>query len=123
MQKIDAPWADGMPADSFVSTAPTYEVGRYFNLFEEDFFDASKTNDTQSMKYYYFDPTCHGYPAGTDYPLLVFLHGASNALVGKTCVNYTGAEYFASPDYQADLGGAYILVPIANEYKDEEGNL
>lgn len=119
MQKIDAPWADKMPANSFVSTAPTYEVGRYFDLFDEDFFDASAITDGESMKYYFFDPTLHGYPKSRDYPLLIFLHGASNALVGKTCVNYTGAEYFASPGYQADLGGAYVLVPIANEYRDE----
>lgn len=122
MSNILIPWAADVPGNAFISQSPGYEVGRYLELFEEDLFDASKACPGQSIKYYFYDPTTHGYPAGGDYPLLTFLHGASNSFVGKTCINYTGAEYYASPDYQADINGAYILVPIANEYRDEQGH-
>ena len=108
------PWANELPEGSFVSYDPTYPTGKYFSRFKEDSF--------AGLKYYFYDPTEHGYPEKSDYPLLIFLHGTSNALVGELCINYSGAEMYASDSYQKDLGGAYILVPIANEYEDEEGN-
>lgn len=123
MDKRMIPWAEELPTDAFISEAPTYRVGAYFDLFEEGFFDAGEPECGISMKYYFYDPTNHGYPKTGSYPLLVFLHGASNALVGMTCINYTGAEYFASPEYQADLGGAYLLIPLANEHLNENNEL
>lgn len=116
------PWADEMPKDSFLSYYATYECGKYLSLFEQDLFE---TNDeiVKKLKYYFFDPTKHGYPKKKDYPVLIFLHGAGNSFVGDVCVNYTGAEYYASPEYQKDMGGAYLLIPIANEYKGEDGSL
>lgn len=121
MSRLTIPWESEMPEGSFISLSPGYETGKYLGLFEEDEFTAPDIPDGDSMKYYFFDPTRHGYPARADYPLLIFLHGAGNSFVGKTCVNYTGAEFFASPAYQADFGGAYILVPIANEYTNDDG--
>lgn len=109
------PWAKELPDGAFVSYDPTYPTGKYFSRFSEDSYEG--------MKYYFYDPTAHGYPEKKEYPLLIFLHGTSNALVGELCINYSGAEMFSSDDYQKDLGGAYILVPLANEYKDEDGKV
>lgn len=123
MSEFAIPWEKEVPQNAYISSAPGYEVGKYLDLFEEDRFDATGIENGQSMKYYFFDPTKHGYPEGGNYPLLIFLHGCSNSFVEKVCVNYAGAEYYASPEYQADFRGAYILVPIANEYRTEDGNV
>ena len=112
------PWADQIPEGSFISCAPTYQVGKLFDRFQKDWFTAS---DRTKMKYWFFDPTEHGFPQGKVYPVLVFFHGASNALEGDICINYTGAELYASDAYQKTMGGAYILIPVANEYRNEEG--
>lgn len=109
------PWADQIPEGSFISYTPTYRVGEYFNLF--------KSSKSSGMKYYFYDPTEHGYEKGKQYPLLTFLHGRSNALEGDICINYTGAEFYATEKYQSMLGGAYILIPIANEKRDENGRV
>lgn len=109
------PWTKELPDGAFVSYDPTYPTGKYFDRFKEDSYEG--------LKYYFYDPTEYGYPKKNDYPLLIFLHGTSNSLVGELCINYSGAEMYSSDDYQKDLGGAYILVPIANEYKDEDGNI
>ena len=125
------PWADEMPEGAFLSPGATYVCGRYFDRYERDCYvrkqprnaSAFQTSDTavQSMNYFFYDPTKHGYPRGKEYPLLIFLHGTGNSLVGDVCISYAGAEYYASENYQQDLGGAYILVPVANEYRDEDG--
>lgn len=112
------PWADQIPEGSFISCAPTYQVGKLFDRFQKDWFTAS---DGTKMKYWFFDPTEHGFPQGKVYPVLVFFHGASNALEGDICINYTGAELYASDAYQKTMGGSYILIPVANEYRNEEG--
>ena len=107
------PWADRIPEGAFITTEPTYPTGKYQHLFSKD--------EAFGLKYYYFDPTQNGFPKKSGYPLLIFLHGLSNALVGDLCINYTGAEMYASPKYQEALGGAYILIPVANEYTDDNG--
>ncbi|MBO4310514.1 MAG: hypothetical protein J5856_05550 [Lachnospiraceae bacterium] len=115
MERPTPPWINQIPEGAFVSYDPTYPTGKYFDRFERD--------EAAGLKYYFFDPTKHGYPKKKDYPLLIFLHGTSNALVGDLCINYTGAEMYASDEYQKDLGGAYILIPVANEYRDENENV
>ena len=55
--------------------------------------------------------------------MLIFFHGTSNALEGELCINYSGAEMYASDEYQKDLGGAYVLIPIANEVRGEDGRV
>lgn len=109
------PWAGEMPEGSFISYNPTYKVGEYFNLY--------KSGTAGKMKYYFFDPTEHGYAKGKSYPLLVFLHGRSNALEGDICINYTGAEFYATEKYQEAIGGAYVLVPLANEIREADGQV
>lgn len=111
--KITPPWANEMPEGSFISYAPTYKVGEYFDLY--------KTDNACGMKYYFFDPTENGFEKGKAYPVLIFLHGYTNSLEGDVCINYAGAEFFASPKYQKQLGGAYVLVPLANEKRNENG--
>jgi hypothetical protein len=112
-----APWIDEVPEGDFVTPYPTYEPGKYFDLFEKKYFE----KDGFRMKYYFFDPTKNGYDGKKKHPILIFLHGTSNSLVDDLCINYTGAELYASKNYQDTLGGAYILIPVANEYKDENG--
>lgn len=109
------PWADEIPEGSFISYSPTYKVGEYFSLF--------KSGNAAGMKYYFFDPTEHGYEKGKAYPVLIFLHGRSNALEGDICINYTGAEFYATEKYQKQIGGAYVLVPLANEKRNENGEV
>ena len=50
--------------------------------------------------------------------MLYVFHGAGCALRGITALNWSAAEYFASPEYQKKVGGAYIIVPLANETTD-----
>ena len=114
------PWADLIPKGSFISYAPTYKVGEYFNRFHKDVFKPSNFNN---LNYYYYDPTEHGFPKDKQYPLITFLHGATNALEGDVCINYTGAEFYSKESYQKTLGGAFLLIPLANEYRDQDGNV
>lgn len=118
-EAVKPAWASEIPEGAFISDSPTYEVGKYFSLFSKDIYKSVDENIKQ-IKYYFFDPTEHGYNSDGKYPLIVFLHGSGNSLVGDVCINYTGAEFFASEQYQKALGGAYLLIPIANEYRDEE---
>ncbi len=111
------PWAGEMEEGDFISTEPTYEVGKFFPLFQRDIY---KYISGMELKYYYFD-TVEKTNEQQKLPLLVFLHGAGNSLVGDTCINYAGAEFYASEKYQKSIGGAYILVPVANETRGEDG--
>ncbi len=115
-------WAVDMPKDSFLSYNVTYECGKYLSLFEQDIFQ-SQDEIVKTIKYYFYDPTKHGYPKNKSYPILIFLHGATNSFVGDMCINYSGAEHYATEEYQKSLGGAYLLIPIANEYRGDDGKL
>lgn len=107
------PWADEMPDGAKITYGPTFRVGDYFGHFHKDVFKGTTQGD---LKYFFYDPTEHGYPAGKEYPLIIFLHGVSNALEeDRVFVNYAGAEFFSTNEYQKDFGGAYLLVPAANE--------
>ena len=110
------PWANEIPEGSFISYSPTYKVGEYFDRFHKD-----SDPEVSGLSYYYYDPTEHGYEKGKKYPLVIVMHGTSNALEGDICINYAGAEFYSKDDYQKTLGGAYILVPLAPEYRDETG--
>ena len=112
-----ASWYPEVEKGDFISKNPTYECGHYFHLFHEGRFEY----DGVTLKYYWYDPREHGFKDNGKLPLLNFLHGTSNSLVGDLCINYTGAEFYASESYQKTMGGAYILIPVANEYEDENG--
>lgn len=114
------PWAQLVKEGMTVGEAPGYETGSYLDLFEERTFTAIDSS-VGDLRYYVYDPTRHGMRSDRQYPVLFALHGAGNALAGKVAVNYCGMELFASPEYQQQLGGAYIVCPMANEWRDEAG--
>lgn len=119
MSELYASWYDEVPGGDFISKAPTYKVGEYFDRFNT----GEYVSGERKMKYYWYDPREYGYADDGKLSLLTFLHGTSNALVGDVCINYTGAELYASDSYQETMGGAYILIPVANEYRDETGKV
>ncbi|MBO7639102.1 MAG: hypothetical protein J6S91_09015 [Treponema sp.] len=119
-EKVLPPWAGQIPQGDFISYEPTYKVGEYFSRFHKEYF---KPKDFEKLGYYFYDPTEHGFEKGREYPLLIFFHGYTNALAGDVCINYAGAEFYAKDEYQKALGGAYILIPLANEVRGEDGSV
>ncbi len=119
MGEFYAPWYDEIPEGDFISKGVTYECGTLLSLFHKD----SYSYDGITISYYWYDPRENGFPASGKYPLLSFFHGTSNSFVGDMCINYTGAERYASEAYQKTMGGAFILVPIANEYTGDDGRV
>lgn len=113
-------WAKYMRPEEFISYSVTYKGKIYYELFDEHVFHCGETGD---IRYYVYDPVKHGKPSDKKYPVLMFFHGASNALMGIDCIMCCGAEQFASPEYQEIMGGAYIVVPVANEKRNENGNI
>ena len=119
MSELYASWYDEIPDGDFISKAPTYKVGELFVRFHK----GEYTKGDVTLKYYWYDPREFGAVDDGKITLLTFLHGTSNSLVGDVCINYTGAELYASDSYQRSLKGAFILIPVANEYRDEEGKV
>ncbi len=95
---------------------PTHTDNSYecMLLFDEHI-HLSADERISSMKYYLYDPIAHGAEADKEYPLIVIFHGANNGKEGAMCTAYTDCSVYAGPEYQALLGGAYILFPKANE--------
>lgn len=113
-------WAELLLEGDFISYLPSYSGRIYSDLFDEFTFPCEETGD---ITYYVYDPVKHGGSTKREYPVLLFLHGATNALDGKACIGYCGGEMFASPQYQWEMDGAYIVVPLANEKLDGDGKL
>jgi 8-oxo-dGTP pyrophosphatase MutT (NUDIX family) len=115
-----APWAGDIPEGDFVTPYPTYPTGKILDKFaKHEFEDASGVK----LKYYTYDPTEHGFSKDGKYPVLIFFHGTSNSFVDDLCINYTGAELYGTDKYQEEMGGAYIIVPVANEYRGDDGRV
>ena len=102
-----------------MSFDPSCTASKDFDLFEKYTFVLGSF----SMDYYLYDPIAHGADPEQTYPLLTFFHDATSSLNSELCVNYCGGEYFASREYQLKCGGAYILIPMANEVRQENGEL
>jgi len=118
-------WAKYMKENEFISYLPSFQGGAYLDEFEEHLCqNEGQPAPYNQMTYYLFHPmNCDSEPA-KKYPLLIFIHGATNALDGRKCIGHSGAEMFASPEYQERMGGgAFLLVPLANEKRNEQGNL
>lgn len=113
-------WAKYMKGDEFISYSTTYPSKIYFELFDEYTYPCEESGD---IRYYVYDPVKHGADPAGKYPVLMWLHGASNSLMGVGCIMCCGAEQYASPKYQQDMGGAYIIVPLANEERLEDGRI
>lgn len=74
-------WADFMGEDDFISYMPSYTRGLYFDWFEEKLYKNEGQNAPYDrMTYYLFNPLTKGADPAKKYPLLIFLHGATNAL-------------------------------------------
>ena len=117
-------WAEFMDKGDHISYMPSFKGGEFLGLFDESICTAPENQPPfDSMTCYLFDPTKHGRGRNGKYPLLIFIHGATNALDGRKCIGHSGGEMFDSPDYQDRMGGAFILVPLANERRDENGML
>lgn len=113
-------WAKLLPEGEFISYMPSYTGGKYLELFDEYVYPCEKTGD---ITYYVYDPVKHGAAPDGKYPLLLWIHGATNSLNGRSCISSCGGELYASPEYQSAMGGAYVVVPLANERIDAEGKL
>lgn len=113
-------WANDMKDGEFISYSVSYKTKIYFDLFDEYLCPCAETGD---ITYYVYDPVKHGAAADKRYPVLMWLHGMSNALDGVKCIMCCGAEQYASPKYQQEMGGAYIIVPLANEKRLQNGNI
>lgn len=113
-------WAKYMKEGEFISYSTTYPSKIYFELFDKYTHPCAETGD---ITYYVYDPVKHGADPAKKYPVLMWLHGASNSLMGVGCIMCCGAEQYASPKYQKEMGGAYIIVPLANEERMEDGRI
>ncbi len=119
--KNSAPeWAKYMKDGDFISYSTTYKSKIYLHLFDEYVYPCRETGD---IKYYVYDPVKHGADPAKKYPVLMWLHGASNSLMGDGCIMCCGAEQYASLKYQKKMGGAYIIVPLANEKRLDDGTI
>lgn len=119
---VSPEWEKYLSEDDFISYLPSYKGNVVLDKFDEYTHPAEDVGD---ITYYLFDPVKHGLSAeGEKLPLVVFIHGATNSFDGKICVAHSGAEMFATEKYQREIGkGAFLLAPLANEKKDENGNL
>lgn len=120
LKNTEPEWAKDIPEGEFISHFPSYTAGAYLDLFEEYSFKSDVTGD---IRYYVYDPIKHGADPNGVYPVLFFLHGAGNSLDGKVVINYSIAELYASPKYQETMGRAFLVVPLANEERTEDGKL
>lgn len=109
---VKAPWEDEMGQGEFVSYAPSYVNGKERLLFDKFSYPSSRTGD---ITYYLYNPLKHGANPNGKYPLLIWIHGF-NCADGINVVGHSGGEQYANEKYQQKLGGgAFILVPMANE--------
>lgn len=115
------PWQEELAEGDFISCNPSYTLGGYWDSFDEYTYPSPKTGD---ITYFVYDPVKHGAPADRKYPVLMWIHGLNCAIDGRRCVGYCGAEQYASKSYQEAMGGgAYIIVPLANEKRLEDDTI
>ncbi len=113
-------WAKYLREDEFISYENTYKSKIYFDLFDKYVYPCETTGD---IRYYVYNPIRHGADPAKKYPVLMWLHGASNSLMEEGCIMCCGAEQYASPKYQSEMGGAFIIVPLANEERLPDGKI
>lgn len=115
------PWQEQIKEDDFISCNPSYVLGEYWDEFDECTYPNRETGD---ITYYVYDPVKHGAAPDKKYPVLMWIHGLNCAIDGRRCVGYCGAEQYASRTYQEAMGGgAYIVVPLANEKRLEDDTI
>lgn len=112
-------WGADAGQGDFVSVLPSYTSGAYFDKFDYYTYPCKEKGD---IGYYLYDPVKHGASKDEVYPVLMWLHGRGSSFVGEQCISQSGGELFASEAYQRAMGGgAYIIIPLANEKKSESG--
>ncbi len=114
------PWAKDLKDGQFISYSCSYKGRAYLDLFDKYIYPCAETGD---IRYYVYDPVKHGADPNKKYPVLMWLHGASNSLMEEGCIMCCGAEQYASPKYQSLMGGAYLIVPLANEERLPDGTI
>lgn len=113
-------WAKYLKDGEFISYENTYKSKIYFHLFDRYEYPCAETG---TIRYYVYDPIQHGADPTKKYPVLMWLHGASNSLMEEGCIMCCGAEQYASSKYQQAMGGAYLIVPLANEKRLADGTI
>ncbi len=115
------PWMEELSEDDFISCNTTYVMGGYWDLFEECVYFCEEKGD---ITYFVYNPIKNGASADKKYPVLMWIHGLNCAIDGRRCVGYCGAEQYASEIYQEAMGGgAFIIVPLANEARLEDDTI
>lgn len=115
------PWIGELDEGDSISCNTSYVLGGYWDEFEECVFPSEGTGD---ITYYVYNPVEHGAKADGKYPILMWIHGLNCAIDGRRCVGYCGAEKYASKAYQEAMGGgAFIVVPLANEKRLEDDTI
>lgn len=115
------PWMEELSEDDFISCNTSYVMGGYWDLFDECFLPCEEKGD---IRYFVYNPIKHGADADKKYPVLMWIHGLNSAIDGRRCVGYCGAEQYASESYQESMGGgAFIIVPLANETRLEDDTI
>ncbi len=115
------PWMEELDEDDFISCNTGYTMGGYWDMFDECYLPCEEKGD---IRYFVYNPVKHGAPADKKYPVLMWIHGLNCAIDGRRCVGYCGAEQYASEAYQAAMGGgAFIIVPLANEARLEDDTI
>lgn len=115
------PWMEELDEEDFISCNTTYVMGGYWDLFDESYLPCEEKGD---IRYFVYNPVKHGAPADKKYPVLMWIHGLNCAIDGRRCVGYCGAEQYASEKYQEAMGGgAFVIVPLANEARLEDDTI
>lgn len=115
------PWMDELDENDFISCSTGYTMGGYWNNFVECRLACESKGD---IRYFVYNPVKHGAPADRKYPVTMWIHGLNCAIDGIRCVGYCGAEQYASDSYQQAMGGgAFIIVPLANEARLEDDTI
>lgn len=116
------PWMGDMDEGDFISCDTVFRMGNYWDIFDQCSLPCEEKGD---IRYYVYNPVKHGgAPADRTYPVLMWIHGLNCSIDGIRCVGYCGAEQFASKAYQEAMGGgAFLIVPLANEQRLEDDTI
>lgn len=115
------PWMEELDEEDFISCNTGYVMGGYWDLFEEKYLPCEEKGD---IRYFVYNPVKNGATADRKYPVLMWIHGLNCAIDGRRCVGYCGAEQYASESYQQAMGGgAFVIVPLANEARLEDDTI
>lgn len=110
-------WAEYLTEDDVVGWDEQETMEFYDSYIEyfDDFVYINENTEVGDLAYYVYDPTMHGFDPDQEYPVSIWFHGGGNQAFGKRAMVYAGAATYASKEYQQDVGGMYIIVPISGE--------